>query len=608
LAASLQVRRWFDSQHRYIKGIDGVLYLAEVQKKTGGFGLGGGKAEIKLLACQRSEQSWSAVPGEEVMPADEANDYASGALVLVDITNNKQVRNVQPAGRQLVSILQNFSRLQEKFKTQEEEIEQWKQSLTYQSQELNRREMEMESRREQLQQMESDFEQLEQQRQELATTRSQVDQQREEYERNRQELDGAWNHLRGEMSRLDERKAEIQQSAVLDDAQARRIQELLSRLSAVSLPTTDLHDHVTVSLDIVNVKQGILTQHWQILEEQQTTAQQMQAEVDQQSQSVQQRWQEWHQAQEALEQAKAELKVQERTLQLKQEQAQLLRMQLQGQDELYQQMGRLADGAAPTPVGQQFDIAALEKMPMDELQRVTNDLEQDLKKLSQFVASQEEELTAKQQEIDALQVKIQAASEFDRMNLENDLADERDGYQMLNETLVGQRRSLREREWVVNTHRSVLNRRQGFAEPAKPDGAVDMGPLLRQVETQRQQYAEEVQRLEDQVSQMRDAIQQAHELVASQSGNQEQQRQAIKQAEQALMEQRCVASETWGKVNVYRQMLQPVQDQVDALRQRLNGFSGTLSQAQESGDHQMQAIAEMRQILMSLTGTPELAA
>ena len=83
-----------------------MLYLAEVQKRPTGFGLGGGKTDLKLLACQRGEHNWLAVPGEEVIPADEAKEFSSGALVLVDLNNNKQVLQIQDAGRQLVKILQ----------------------------------------------------------------------------------------------------------------------------------------------------------------------------------------------------------------------------------------------------------------------------------------------------------------------------------------------------------------------------------------------------------------------------------------------------------------------------------------------------------------------
>ncbi len=585
-----------------------MLYLAEVQKKSSGF-MGGGKAELKLLACQRTEQSWSAVPGEEFVGCDEANNYSPGALVLVDLTANKQVQRVQEAARQLVSILQNFSRLQEKFKTQEEEIEQWKQSLTYQSQELNRREMEMEARREQLQQMEEDFEQLEQQKQEIEAKREEADRLREEYERKQQEMEGAWAHLQGEMRRFEERQAEFQQTAVLDEEQASKIQELLSHLSGTVPPTDSIRDNLNQSLEGLTQQQAFLGQHWQNLEQQRSTAQQLQHEVDRQTFDIQQRWQEWHQAQEALEQARAEFKIQQSALQHKQDYARMLSIQVQQNEDLHQQMYRLADASDNITISQQVDVTALEKMPVDELQRVVQDLERDLEKLSRFVESQEEELRLKQQEIEELQAKIQAANDFDRLNLENDLADEQDGYQMLNETLVGQRRNLRERKGILNQHQMVLRRRQGvLADSDGQNSGIDLGPLLGQIESQRHQQAEELQKLESQIEQMRAAIDQAQGLVNSQTAEQENKRNELKQAEELVKGRRKEVAEIWGRVNLYQEMLQPVQDGVDALRQRLESIAGIMSQVQEAGDYQLQAIAEMRQIIVNLTSTPELAA
>ncbi len=91
-----------------------MLYLAEVQKQKGGV-FGGGKAELKLLACQRTDQSWSAVPAEEVIPAEEANNLSAGALVIVNLGGNRQVQGeIEPAGGRLVNMLQTFSRLVEK--------------------------------------------------------------------------------------------------------------------------------------------------------------------------------------------------------------------------------------------------------------------------------------------------------------------------------------------------------------------------------------------------------------------------------------------------------------------------------------------------------------
>jgi len=108
-----------------------VLYLAEVQKQKSF--MGNSKAELKLLACQRTDQSWSTVSGDETIPApaEETNNLNHGQLLLVEVGANKQVQRILPdTARVLVTRLESFSRQLEKSKKQEEEIEQWKQSLT----------------------------------------------------------------------------------------------------------------------------------------------------------------------------------------------------------------------------------------------------------------------------------------------------------------------------------------------------------------------------------------------------------------------------------------------------------------------------------------------
>jgi chromosome segregation ATPase len=583
-----------------------VLYLAEVIQKKGGI-IGGGKSELKLLACQRAEQNWSAVSGEDVVQSEEASRFSGGTLVLVDLTANKQVQRVQEAGRPLVSILQNFSRLQEKFKTQEEEIEQWKQSLTYQSQELNRREMEMEARREQLQQLEEDFEQLEQQRQQFEVTREEVTRGQDEMTRNRQDLEQAWEHLRGEMRRLEERQSELQQSAVLDDEQAQVIRDLLGRISSTIVAPAPLQEHVHEASALITHHQNILSTHWQALQEQQQSSQQMQETVNHQAHELQQRWQEWHQAQESLEQAKGEVKLQQSALQLKQEYVQLLGLQVQNYEDLHQQLYRLTEGVDGVNISAGVDTEALESMRIEDLQALAHNLERDMQKSLQFVNGQEEELELKEKELEGLRQKIGQASEFDRLTLESELTDEQDAYQFLNETLVGQRRRLKEQEGILRQHKTILARRQGKPADVK-DGALDLGHIFTQMDAQRQQRAEELQRVESQLEQIRSAIQQAQELVDRRIQAQETARNDLKQAEANLQSQRAETAQVMGRVSLYQELLQPIQDATDGLRHRIEGLTGAVSQVDGAGTHQTEAVNQMHQVLNNLVNTPEFVA
>ncbi|HBL59670.1 MAG TPA: hypothetical protein DDZ80_14635 [Cyanobacteria bacterium UBA8803] len=585
-----------------------MLYLAEVKKqKTGPFG---SKTELKLLACQRSDQSWSVVPGEETLPGEEAANFGDGVLVIVNIGNNRQIQgNVEPAVGQLIRELQNFSKQLDKWKSGEEEIEQWKQSLTYQSQELNRREMELEARSEQLQAVEEEAEQLEQQRQELEQAREEAARFREEFERNSKELEGAWEHLRGEQRRFEEQKSELQYAAGLDEQQAATIQELLNRLSGAVVPTDSVREQLNLAWEIVNHQQSLLDHDWQHLEQQRAEATQLQAEVDSQGQMIQNRKQELQQVQKSFEQAKAELKVQQNALEMKQESVHMLSLQLRTQEELHQELARLATTSADVKISQQVNIEALEKMPLGELQDVVQNLQQDLEKVKRFVNDQEEELTFQRQAVEEVQEKISSASEYDRIHLETELAEEQDRYQMLDETLVGQRRNLREREEILNQHLRVLRRRQGVAESNSSDSQkIDLGPVLSQLETQRQQQEAELRKLENQVEQMRQSISQAEQMIAGQASEQEAKRIEIQNLEENWHSMKVSVAQMLARVDLTQEILQPKQEALNQIHQRLESIAAVLNQIQEIGDYQLQAIAQMQQTIGSLIQSPELAA
>ncbi|BAY11718.1 pilus motility taxis protein HmpF [Calothrix sp. NIES-2098] len=590
-----------------------MLYLAEVQKQKGNLLTtnllsSNSKTELKLLACQRTDQNWTTV-SEDVIVAEEASKLNDGALVLVELTPNRQVQRIQEAGRPLVNILQNFSRQLEKFKLKEDEIDQWKQSLTFQAQELNRREMEMEVRLEQLQQMEDDFHQLEAQKEEFENSRTEIEKLQQEIERNRQELEGAWEHLRGEQRRLEEFQADAKQGKGLDEEQSRALSELLDRLSSRVAPTETVREHLNFAFELVEKQQATLNQHWEKLEQQKAVAAQQQEEVDRLAQTFSDRQNTLEEAQTTFHQRSAELKVNTAILASKQEYAQILKEQLRNQEELYQQIQSLAATSGDDIPGQKVDVKALENMPLDELQKAVQDLQDKFNIDSTFVHDQEQELIYKQQAIDELQNKINQASDQDVINLEMELADEKDHYQMLNQSLVGQRRNLLQRQKLIKQHQSVLLKRQGQPVADEPEeNTIDFGPILLQSENQRQQQSQELQKLQREIEQMQAGIDLAHGMIDNQSHDLQEQRQELKTMEDNLLSLRTATTECWSRVHLYQESLQPIQDCLDGLRQKLQGMVDSLAQVQETGDHQLQAIAQIRHTLLDLISQPELVA
>lgn len=568
-----------------------MLYLAEVQKRPGGFGLGGNKTDLKLLACQRSENNWTEVR-DETIAADDAKDFTPGALVLADLSANKQVQQIQEAAPKLVKILQNFSRSQEKFKTQWEEIDQWKASLTFQAQELNRREMELQAKEEQLQQLEGELERLEQQRQEASQAVEESQRLRETVEGERQEIENARAKLQEEIEEFENTKGQGSGTASLDESQSNYIKELLDWLSEAITPTASVGEKVNTSLEAMASVQGLMEQHWQQLEEKQTVAQQQQEELDGLKSDIDGRWSSWKETEASLAELRSQLKVQQSLLESKQDYAASLNSQLKAQEDLSQQLAQLAGANGQVAAGEKVNLEALEKMPIEELQQKVEELQRELEKSVGFVKDQEEELALQQEEMDELKAQIAAASEYDRLKLETELNEQEENYRFLNESLVGSQRNLRERQETMNLHQSVLRRRQGIPLDTAPQ-SIDLGPVIARADAQIKQLTELVKKLEEEIQQIQSEIGQKEQEINSQSSEQEAKQNEIEQLEENLSERRGAVAELWGGVNLYQEMLQPIQDNFDVLRRKLEEAVGGMEDAEEIP----QQLEQLRQVL-----------
>ena len=146
-----------------------MLYLAQVQKK--GFL---GKAELRLLASQKSETTWTVLSEEGTLLSPKADPFAEGMLVLVELDEDRQLVSIKEATEWVLDFVQKYlaTGITPAFLQQEaERAEQWRQSLTLQNQELGRRLLEVEARREQIQVLE---ENLKREKQELEALAGQL--------------------------------------------------------------------------------------------------------------------------------------------------------------------------------------------------------------------------------------------------------------------------------------------------------------------------------------------------------------------------------------------------------------------------------------------------
>ncbi len=577
-----------------------MLYLAEVQKQKGGLLGGGAKTELKLLACQRNDQSWSTV-SDEVIAAEEANKLSDGTLVLAELNASRQIQRLQEAGRPLVTILQNFSRQLEKFKVKEEEIDQWKESLTFQGQELSRREMDLDAREHELQQIEQEAQQVDSKLQEVESSREEIQRLQEEIERNREELEGAWEHLRGEQRRFSEINAEVKQGAVLDPEQGKIISDLLEKVSNNIAQPSSVREHLDNAFEMVEIQQAILNPHFQQLEKQKTEANEHFAEIERLSALLQETNSSLQQTTFSLYERTAELKLNTATLENKQDRVLMLQEQLQERQDLLEQLNSFSGnvGSSEEEFTLDFDAEALKDLSTEELQKTVEDLQQKLNIDSTFVEEQEEELNYKQQTISELEEKINSASEEERTTLEEELLDEKDSYQMLYETLFGQRRSLVERQDSLTQHQVVLSGRQKN-QANQQSQKLDLSPIVNQIESARQKYSEQIEQLETEIEQIRNSIQAIEETVTVQTQEQDAKRQELQGMQEELSALQTTNAQVWAKVNLYEEALQPIGDSLEGLRHKLQAINDALTQFQTTGDYQLQAITDMRSSMENL--------
>ena len=563
-----------------------MLYLAEVQKPKSGFNIGGrSKPELKLLACQRTEQNWSAIPGEELLTApDDAGNYNPGVLLLIEMNANRQIQSqVRDAGKHLVGILQNLSRQIEKYKKEADEIESWRQSLSLQSQQLQLRQEEIYGREEDLEHTRAELDRLTQEAQVLEATLAQ-------HEQSRQELAARWEQLREKEHSLDIQQLSLGGS--LSQEQVAEIRTAVYQLGGTSGTFDPRQIETTVTA--IEIQQDLLNGHWEQFNLQQQQVIETQVELNRQQQEIDRSKQQLQELQTALEQTQTDWEVQQHTLSLQQEYVQRLTVRIDLERENYQKICLMSKGG--TDVGNiQIDLEQLETMPIGQLQTVVENLQTEADRSVHFVHLEEEELQEKQQAIDELRQAIIVANEFNKFKLEADLADEQDGYNMLDHTLDGQRQTMRERQAFLQIHNRILRQRQGHP-PAEADRSqIEWASILQILKNQSQQQHPELTQSETEVHNLRATIAQTKAKIERQVEaylHDSKQVQALEYQHQITKQ---LSIELVAKVGLYEQIIQPLQDHINTFKHQL----GSLADATHQPENQ-QAMQQIESLLDNL--------
>jgi chromosome segregation ATPase len=520
-----------------------VLYLAEVKKQTKLF-MGRTRTVLNLLACQQNDHRWSAMPKEETISTEEiTQQFAEGALVTVNLGSNRQVQGkVEWAGKKVAQLLQTFSRQVEKTKGQEEEIEHWKQSLTYQSQELSRRQSQLQQAEEEVARKEEELSQLEEERQE-------IQQLREEWERDRAGLEGAWEHIQGEQQRLERQQEQLQQHSTPQPPPS--VQGLIEQVeSAIAIAQNTINPLQTAQ-NLIDQQKETLQNHRETLEQQSQQAQAKQEEADQYQQQLKFLRQQQQEKQANLLKTQQRLATVRGQLDIQQQIVTNLKTQLQKQSEARDLLSRLVINSPQLKIQQESNFQSLDSMPIEQLKTQIQALQNSFEEAISFVKDQEEELDHQLQTIRELEKEIKQNDTRESEEMKNkELAEEQDRYRFLEETLLGQRKTLMARENRLENYQATLKRLQGDTHSKQLASKVDLSQIFNQIDTQQNNSEDKLEQVNEEIETLQTELAELESIFQQEQQDYENQRIEIANLERSWQKAETEASNLLNHVEI----------------------------------------------------------
>lgn len=507
-----------------------MLYLAEVKAQNRGF-VGGYKTELKLLASQEADQTWNSVSSSNhVVNVESINESASkGTLYILNLDSNQQSQ-AQPelAGNRIVNYLRYLSRALEKSKNLEIEIEEWKDSLKLQGEQIGKRQNELDQQQQIISQQQQNVAKLEQEK---------------------EQLNGAWEQLRSEQSRSNQAK--------------NKLAELLQELNSNSSQPQNIADFLT----IINRQQQLLNTYWQQLESEKNSLSSGENDLKTKQSQLEESRQQLDNLQNQLQSVLIKLTSNQNLVLEKEEALKQCSAQLEIIESLEQEVLMIADDDEDNVT----DTNVLEGMPLGDLENIVNQLQQETSKLVNFVNLQEEELSLQSDEVKSIEQQINQSNAVEKFSLETELADAKEAMKLLNETLVGQRKTLKRQQKTLNKHLKILTRRKGVADIDFSQN-INVKPLLTQITNQRQLAMEKKANLTSEIEQLNLLINQLEEQLPTLQQEYQEQKEQAQAKEKQLLQIYQQVTETECNLSLLEQLLEPIQEQVSIMTEKISTF------------------------------------
>lgn len=546
-----------------------MLYLAEVKKQRNFINA---KTELKLWASQGVNQQWSAVSGEKIVLCDL--NLNEGAILFVNVGTDQQIQGTpEIAPQRLVRELTKTSRDLEKLKSESEEIEQWRESLTEQTLEINRQKRDIEYQLEELRNSEKERELLQQQR--------------EEVERAKEALE------------RDQNRYQHYKSLLLQEEQGTRIRHLSENLASVLNSLGGVKGQITTAFGSVEGQQESLNYLWQQLEQKKAELANREGDIEIQRQQLNRRRDEIKSNLASFEQAKSQLQIQQQILAIRQESFQEINLKLERIEEIIETIGRGMGDAADGSV----DVESLEKMPLGELETLVVNHQKELEKLVRFVKDQEDELTGVMDYIKEIEDRLKNAGGVERTKLEKELSEEQEIQQSLDETLQGQRRRIRKQHDIVYKYKRILRRRQGVLDESVESVSFDIASVISQTEEYQVSLQQEKQKLEVEIKHLKQNIQQIQYMINDQGAAEEQKQKELEEEYEKWHQFQIDMGLLRASIDLYESTLRVSQDKLDEVRRNLQGLESSVDEVNNQREQYQKNGVELQDILSGLIDT-----
>lgn len=145
-----------------------------------------------------------------------------------------------------------------------------------------------------------------------------------------------------------------------------------------------------------------------------------------------------------------------------------------------------------------IDYEKLENMPLNNLEKLVDNLRNSYLNLVNLVNSQEEELKTQRYFLKQLEEKLGESSPIKQSILEIEIEDTKEVIELLNKTLFGQRQNLKIKEKILKQHVSIVNQKKIQLNDQK-DAQISSDSNLNKVENEKHKIIEKQEESDPQI-------------------------------------------------------------------------------------------------------------